>query len=171
MANVNSPCGLVPIGRSITGGPMQGILRRKAAGYGTRIRQNDVVNRVADGSIERSITPGTTVLSGVSLNHGAASTATEHIIIEDPFQLYKAQGGGATGLAAADAGLNANLTLGTTAVFVSDDLVNDATEATTASFDVKIHDLLADPDNTWGQWVKIVVQINSHRLQTGVAGV
>ncbi len=171
MANSNRPMGLRPISRSITGGPLQTVKRTKLAAYGTKIRPFDVVNRVASGDIERSITPGTTVISGVSLNFGAASTLSDHQIIEDPFQLFMAQGGGATGFAAADVGLNANIALGTTDLKMSDDYVNDGTEAITAALDLKIHDLINDGVNVAGGYVKIIVQINTHRLQAAVLGV
>lgn len=171
MANTNKPMGLRPISRSLAGGPIQTVSRTKLAAYATRIRPFDVVNRVASGDIERSITPGTTLISGVSMNFGAASTLTEHQIIQDPFQLYMAQAGGATGLAAADAGLNANITLASTALDFSDDIVNDATEAVTATLDLKVHDKVNDPDNTWGPFAKILVSINSHRLAAGTVGV
>ncbi len=171
MPNRNKPMGLVPLSRSVTGGPIQTVSRPKVAGYGTRIRPFDVVNRVADGSLERSITPGTTLISGVALNFGAASTATDHIIIEDPFQLFMAQAGGSTGLAEADAGFNANISLGSTDVNFSDDIVDDGTEATGATLDLKIHDKLKQPDNAWGQYVKVVVSINKHRMNLATAGV
>lgn len=170
MPNSNRPQGLIPLSRSFSGGAIQTTLHRKAAGYGVRIRAFDVVNRVASGDIERSITPGTTLISGVSLTFGAASTATEHIVIEDPGQLYVAQPNGA-GLAATDAGINANIVLGTTLVDRSDDQINASALGTEATRDLKVHQLLADPDNTWGQWAKIIVSINSHRLNAGVVGV
>ncbi len=171
MANPNGPIGLKPINRSITSGPLTPVKRNKVVGYATRIRAFDVVNRVADGSIERSITPGTTILTGVSLNYGAASVATEHQVITDPFQLYKAQGGGATGFAAADVALNANIVLGSTKLKHSDDYVNDGTEATGATLDLRIEELLSTPSNEVGGYVKIIVRINSGREVAGVAGV
>lgn len=171
MPNSNRPMGLQPLGRSITGGCIQTVLRSKVVGYATRIRAFDVVNRVADASIERSITPGTTIISGVALNWGAASTATDHLVVEDPFQLFMAQGGGATGFAAADMGLNANVSLGSTSVYFSDDIINDGTEAASADLSVKLHNKVTSPDNDWGGYVKVVVQINQHRLHAGVLGV
>lgn len=171
MPNTNKPMGLRPNSRSFAGGPLQTYPFIKLAAYGTRIRPFDVVNQVASGDIERSITPGATLISGVSMNFGAASTLTDHAVITDPFQLYMAQAGGATGFAAADRGLNANITLASTNLDFSDDIVNDATEAGTATLDLRIHDKINDPDNTWGLWAKILVSVNSHRLADGTVGV
>ncbi len=82
-----------------------------------------------------------------------------------------AQGGGATGFAAADMGLNANIALGSTDVKMSDDYVNDGTEAITAALDLKLHELINDGVNAAGGYVKVIVQINTHRLQAAVLGV
>lgn len=171
MANLNKPMGLRPISRSISGGCLQTVNRTKLAAYGTKIRPFDVVNRVTSGNIERSITPGTTLISGVSMNFGAASTLTEHQIIEDPFQLYKAQAGGSTGFTLAEMGLNANIALGSTDLVYSDDYVADDSEAVDAALSLKVHDRIADPDNSFGQYVKVIVSINQHRLAATVVGV
>src|SRR5215217_3448237 len=112
MANVVNPHGLNVIGFGLNGGNPRFVTLAKAVGYGTAIFRNDVVYRVADGSIETaSATPGTTVPSGVSQNYGAASTATEHIVCVSPDALYEAQGDGSGTLDAVDLGLNANLVL------------------------------------------------------------
>ena len=93
MPNSNRPMGLLPISRSVAGGNLQTVKRSKLASYATVIRSNDIVARAAGGAITRVFTPGTTNIEGVSLNYGAASKATDHLILQDPTQLYQAQGG------------------------------------------------------------------------------
>jgi hypothetical protein len=171
MPNVNRPQGLIPVGRSTTGGNLELRAFTKVVGYATRVRVGDVVAQVASGDIERTITPGTTRISGVALAYSPASTADTIPCIVDPFALFVAQAGGSTGLAAADRGLNANITLGTTSTFYSDDIVNDATEDVTATLDLRIIDKVDQPDNDWGQYVKVLVQINKHRGNNETAGV
>ena len=74
MANVDNPHGLHSLGRTIDGGCPYIQRLQKDASEGTAIFIGDAVNREADGNIEAaSATPGTTLYSGVSLNHGAAS--------------------------------------------------------------------------------------------------
>src|SRR5512139_1552657 len=91
MANVDNPHGLRPLARTLSGGMPWVQLFTKAVGYATAIFQHDAVNQVADGSIEASATPGTTLYSGVALNYGAASTATEHLVITSPDAIFEAQ--------------------------------------------------------------------------------
>lgn len=171
MANVNNPHGLMPIMRTLGGGPAATQVMKKAVGYGTAIFQWDAVNRVADGSIEASATPGTTLYSGVALNHGAASKATEHIVIISPDMVYVAQADGS--LVEADMGLNANLVLtaGNAALLRSKHQINAATEADTNSLDVKLLQRYEVPENDWGNYVRLEVVFNKHRMAPGVAGV
>jgi hypothetical protein len=171
MPNVNRPQGLIPAGLSNTGGNLRLVPFTKAASYGTRIRVGDVVAQVASGDIERTITPGTTRISGVAMSYSPASTEDTVHCLTDPFHVFIAQAGGSTGLAAADRGLNANIALGTTSIIFSDDILNDATEAVDAGLDLRILDKVNQPDNDWGQYVKVFVTINKHRENKETAGV
>jgi hypothetical protein len=170
MANLDNPHGLRCIG-TMHGGPPETDQFSKVVGYGTAIFRGDAVNQVADGSIEASATPGTTLYSGVALNYGAASTATDHGVIVDPFAIFEAQADGA--LAAADMGLNANLVLtaGSATTKISKHQINSATENTTATLDVKLRKKLNVPDNEWGAYVRIEIVFNKHRAAFAVAGV
>ncbi len=94
MANVDFPHGIRPLGISLSGGPGTIEQFSKVVGYGTAIFVHDAINRVADGSIEASATPGTTLYSGVALDYGKASTATDHLCITNADALFEAQGDG-----------------------------------------------------------------------------
>lgn len=171
MANVNGPFGFAPMGCSQTGGILITRVMKKAAGYGTAIFPGDIVGRANDGTIDRELTPGTTYLQGVSLSYGAASTETEHLIIDNPFALFIAQANGS--LVEADMGLNANFAEGTgdTSLFRSKDVINAATEATTGSLDLHLIEKAKEVGNDYGNYVKLIVTINKHRLFGGIDGV
>jgi hypothetical protein len=174
MANNNFPHGLTPLLICLSGGVP--VLRNfsKAAGYGTAIFRHDVVNRVADGSIEAGGTPGTTTYTGVALNYGAASTATTHGVYITPDALYEAQDDGdSSTLDAADMGLNCNLvfTAGNSATKHSKHQIDGSSKNTTATLDVKLLELYAVPNNEHGQYARVVVMFNKHRLLPNVAGV
>jgi hypothetical protein len=146
----------------------------KAVGYGTAIFVGDAVNQVAAGGIEVSATPGTTLYSGVSLNYGPASTATEHLVIISPDAVFEAQDDDATtGLVAADAGLNANLILGagSATTQISGHEIDQSTADVTNSLDVKLLGLLNVPDNAYGAHARFEITFNKHRMAPGVAGV
>lgn len=171
MANVNGPFGFAPAGCAVSGGIIVTRVMSKAVGYGTAIFPGDMVGRANDGSIDRELTPGTTYIQGVSLSYGAASTATEHLIIDNPWTVLVGQADGA--LAAADMGLNANFAKGTgdASLIRSKDVINSATEATTGSLDLHLIERLKEIGNDYGAYVKLLVTINKHRLFGGIDGV
>jgi hypothetical protein len=172
MPNIDNPHGLHCLGRTLSGGQLRFQSFDKAVGYATRIFPGDAVNRVADGTIEVSATPGTTNYSGVALNGGAASTLTSHLVCVSPDALYEAQDEG-TGVAAADLGLLANLVLnaGVAATNKSGHEINGATKAVTATLDVALLELLPEVGNEYGANARVVVKFNKHRMNPGVAGV
>ena len=174
MANVDNPHGLRPIMRAFGGG-MAGIEKlSKVVGYGTAIFQHDAVNRVADGSIEASATPGTTLYSGVALNYGAASKATDHLVITDPDMIFEAQDNAdATGLVAADMGLNANLQLnaGSATTQISGHEINLTGADVTASLDVHLMRKLDVPENAYGTHCRVEIMFNKHRMAKAAVGV
>lgn len=174
MANRDNPHGLHSLGRTLAGGMPYVEQLLKAVGYGTAIFIGDAVNRVADGSIEASATPGTTNYSGVALNHGAASTATDHLVITSADALYEAQDNAATdGIAAADLGLNANLQLnaGSATTQLSGHEINETGADVTDTLDVHLLRLYAAPDNAHGAWARIEIVFNKHRMNPSRVGV
>lgn len=185
MANLDNPSGFMPVMRSQAGGEISLMTYKKAAGYGTAIFAHDVVNQVADGTIERSITPATTLVSGVTLTPGAASTATEHRVIDDPFAIFIAQGdnnGQAKGvehagsvLLEADAGLNCNVILraDTPLLQIGTDEIDASTKATTLGLDLKLLRRFNDGSgqNEYGAFSRWEVRFNNHRMAFGTAGV
>jgi hypothetical protein len=146
----------------------------KLVGYGTAIFPGDAVNQVASGDLEVSATPGTTLYSGVALDYGAASKATEHLVIVSPGAYFVAQDNNDTdGFAAAERGLNANLELnaGSASKQISGHETDESTYNTTATLDVHLYDKLNVPDNAYGAYCRIVLTFNKHRRNPAVAGV
>lgn len=172
MPNLNAPFGL-RAAYVLSGGPLQTEVFSKAAGYATALYPGDLVNQVADASIEKSATPGTTLYSGVNLTIGAASTATSHIVIVGYDTVFHVQGDGSGSFDAADRGLNANfvLTAGDAVRKQSKHQIAESTKATTGSLDAKLKALATLPENAYGANAVIEVLINKHRMHPAVAGV
>jgi hypothetical protein len=176
MANIDNPHGFAPIGHLFGVDPEVAEFN-KVVGYGTAIFINDSVHRVADGSIEATatnFTPGTTNVSGVALNYGALSTATTHLVIVDPFEVYEAQDNNDTdGFTAADLGLNVNLeaNAGSTTTKQSGHELDESTAAVTATLDLHLMKLLAIANNAHGAWGRYEVTFNKHRYHSGSAGI
>lgn len=174
MANVDNPHGLAPLGRTLSGGLPTIETFLKAVGFGTALFIGDAIARAADGSINKTITPGTTLYSGVNLTYGAASTATEHLVMTSPDALFEAQDNNDTdGFAAADMGLNVNLELnaGSAVTQVSGHELDESTIDVTATLDVKLLRLLGNPDNAYGAYGRYEIMFNKHRMAPNSVGV
>lgn len=174
MPNVDNPHGLGVIGRTLAGGCPTVEQFSKAASYGTAIFIGDAVARAADGTIDKAITPGTTLYSGVALNYGAASTLTTHLVITSHDAIFEAQDNNDTdGLAEADMGLNCNLELnaGSATTQISGQELDESTANTTNSLDVKLLRKFAIPGNDYGANCRVEIVFNKHRMAPGVAGV
>ncbi len=174
MANVDNCHGLRPLMRTLAGGAPGLVCFKKAVGYGTALFLFDAINQVADGSIEASATPGTTLYSGVNLIFGEALKATEHLVMADPNAVFEAQGddGGAATLDEADRGLNANLVLtaGNANTMISGHEIDASTKAVGATLDMKLLDKLAAVDNAYGAFSRFEIVFNKHRMNPAVAG-
>ena len=179
MANTNNPHGLMSLGVSLSGGPQAITTFKKLVGLASAIFRNDPVARLADGSISSwggstpNITPGTTLYSGVSLNYGAAATATEHHVIISPDAMYEAQSDDTAGLVEADMGLNANLVYaaGSATTKMSQWQIDTSTADVTATLDVHLIDLFQCQGNAYGQYSRIEVVFNKHRMAAAAVGV
>lgn len=173
MANVDNPHGLGFVGMDGPGVPFFQTLK-KLVGIGTAIFPQDVVARASGGGIAPGGTPGTTNITGVAGEFGAASLETEHKILVSPFALFEAQDNNDTdGIAAADLGLNANLeyNAGSTTRNISGHEIDESTAATTNTLDVHLVELLPQVNNDHGSFARIVLRINKHRYGFAVAGV
>lgn len=173
MANINSPHGCFPLGINLAGGAPTIEEFTKVVGDGQAIFRYDPVARVAGGAISAaSISPGTTLYSGVALDYGALSTATTHKVITSPDALYEAQGD-STGVAAANLGLNANLALnaGDATTKKSGAVINHVGIAVDATLDVHLLRLFANADNVAGAYARVEIVFNKHRMAPASVGV
>jgi hypothetical protein len=174
MANRDNPHGLAPLGRTLTGAPPSVNQYKKDADGATAIFVNDVVARDDDSFINPGGTPGTTTYQGVSLNHGAGSAITYHLVVDSPDALFEAQDNAATdGFAEADMGLNANLVFGAGDAYsqISGHEINETGANTTSTLDVHLLRKIDDVENAYGSHVRVEIVFNKHRLLPGVAGV
>lgn len=199
MANVAAPIGLRPVG-TVSGAPYTGAARiySVAAGDASAIFIGDAVKiagttQIVNGSPYSDVVIAATgdVLVGVvigvlpatrdSLTYRAASTQRLLLVADDPNLLFEiSQGSGGTPLTANDVGLNANLSVvaGSTVTGYSASVIDNATEATTNTLDLKIVSIVDRADNDIGSAVgtgaassHFLVRINRHLFANQVAGV
>jgi hypothetical protein len=180
MANVNQPHGFTYIS---IGAPYPPRIRtfNKVVGFGTAIFQQDVCALMAGAAgggsaapLEPLTTPGTTIAAGVSLNFGAASTATRHHVITSQAAEFEAQDDNSTdGLILTNMGLNANATLtaGNATTGFSKHQIAEAGIAVTSSMDMHLLRLFPDPNNAFGPNARIVIKFNGNREATATVGV
>lgn len=172
MANVNNPHGFRPLMRSISGGPgAAGIGAHKLAGDGTALYVYDPVKMAANGTkTTKCVTAGTAgaAAAGVNLIFGAASTATDHIIIPVPQQLFEVQ---IDTISAANLDQNCAMvaTAGSSLTHISGYSANGV--ATTSTLDLKVVGLFGSSDNALGAYARIVVKFNNDQFSNQVAGV
>ena len=179
MANKDNPHGFIPLMRSISGGPGAALMgAHKLAGYGTALFIHDAVTRVASGTkktqaVSAAITPGTTPIAGVNMTYGAASTATDHIIVPGHMQVFECQDNNDTdGVAAADLNKNFNIELnaGSSATFLSGHELDESTIAGTNTLDGKIVGLFRSADNDFGSWARVEVIFNRSQFSDQTTG-
>lgn len=177
MANVNAPFGFRPTMRTRSGASGSCIPCNKLAAYGTALFINDAVTHAAGDiagtapgggttlAVDGAITPGTTPVMGVNLIYGAASTATNHIIVMADGALFIVQGDGtgATFLVAASLNKNANiaLTAGNTGLKTSKHQLSETSINTTNTLDLRICGIVNNPTNVPGQYAQVFVTFNN----------
>lgn len=192
MANADKPSGLSPV-RYISGAPYNGAgnIYTTAAGDATAIFVGDPVissgtSQTVNGVVYPDVDQAATgdVITGVvvavlpdtrdSTVHRAASTLRRLLVCDDPNVLFEIQEvSGGTALTANDIGLNANFVVaaGSATTGLSGVELNNGTEATTNTLDLKIIGLSPKIDNEIGEHAKWLVRINRHRYADQLAGV
>lgn len=192
MANADTPFGLKPV-RHQSGAPYNGAANvySTATGDGTAIYVGDPVilsgtsqtingvvyldvDQAATGDVIMGVVVGVLPETADSLIYRAASTQRRLLVADDPdliFEIQEVSGG--TALTANDAGLNANFVVaaGSTTTGKSGVELNNATEATTNTLDLKIVGLVPREDNEIGEHAKWLVRINRHQYGNQVAGI
>lgn len=191
MPNVDTPFGLKPA-RCVSGQPYSGAARlySTATGDADAIYVGDPVklsgtSQTINGRVYADVDQAATgdVIVGVvvgvvpdtrdSLVYRAASTQRLVWVADDPNLLFEIQEvSGGTALTANDIGLNANFVVaaGSTVTGKSGVELNNATEATTNTLDLKIIGLVSREDNEVGEHAKWLVRINRHQYSNQVAG-
>jgi len=199
MANATAPGGLRSV-QNMLSTPYNGAIKQFSvpAGDSTAIFLGDPVklagtsqfiNGIAYPDVARAATGD--VLCGVvvgvlnadrdSLLYRAASTQRIVLVDIDPNALFEiVQVSGGTPLTANDVGLNVNFVVaaGTTATGWSNVTLDNTTEATTNTLDLKIVDIVNRADNDPGSAVgtgadasRFLVRINRHAYVNQIAGV
>ncbi len=191
MANPDTAFGLRPV-QDLNGAPYNGAVKHysTAAGDATAIYIGDPVilsgtSQTINGQIYMDVDQAATgdVIVGVvtavlpvtqdSLIYRAASTQ-RILAVAPPNLVYEIQEvSGGTPLTANDAGLNANIVVGSgsTATGYSGVELNNATEATTNTLDLQIVGFVNRADNAIGEHAKWLVRINRSQNANQVAGI
>ncbi len=196
MPNANRPMGLAPV-RMITGAPYNGAANvySIAAAYATALAIGDPV--ISSGTSDSKgiqgiiLAAATGPIRGVIVGLGttpnllanpsnldstirpaaAQSQVWYALVVDDPNVVFEVQEiGTGTQLTAAECGLNTNLVIGTNNGFVSGWLLDNASEAVTATLQVRLLGLAQRQDNEFGAFAKWNVMINAHELRVGSAG-
>lgn len=93
------------------------------------------------------------------------------LVADDPDLLFEIQeGGSGSALTAADVGANFYLKSGTNNGYVSGWLLDNATNSTTSTYQLKTWGLVERSDNAFGTYAKWLVSINNHTRRPGTAG-
>ncbi|HDA7126317.1 TPA: hypothetical protein O5T86_001250 [Staphylococcus aureus] len=191
MPNPSTPNGAVPV-RTLTG-PYNGATNAysTAAGdsvllgigdfvklVGTSQLIGDVtyadVARAATGDVIVGVVTSVVPTTRDSTVYRAASTATIVNVADDPALLFEIQESAAgTAFTANDISLNANFVVAnaSTTTGLSATTLDNTTEATTNTLDLKIVGLANKPNNAVGESAKWIVKINRHQFANQVAGV
>lgn len=203
MANINAPMGLVPVA-DFAGAPYNGSVRQyiHASGDGVAIFIGDLVTATgtsvfvnlggglqsfpivaqsATGDVFQGVCIGVLPLNRDSAIYAAASTQTIVFVADDPNILCIAQDtNSGTPLTANDVELNVNVVVGSgsTVTGFSAMTLDNTTEQTTNTLDLKIVGQYLDPSNDLGSTVssgtaagRFLVKLNRHRFANQVAGV
>jgi hypothetical protein len=200
MANVNRPCGLVPL-EYRSGAPYTGKARMyyipSANGSAFAIGDPVALGGSADSkgvaSIVLATAGGANLVLGAIVGFGgsayggpgavpgslettvipATKTRDYYVLVsDDPDIVYMVQEDNAgTPFTAAEVGLNASLKAGTNNGYTSTWVLDNAGEATTQALQLKLLGLVQTPDNAFGVAAKWKVLINNHSFNDGQAGV
>lgn len=208
MANNNSPFGFRPVAR-VGGAPFSTVVYGKPSADTHTIFIGDVVQKksYAQGSGQIALpesvggtmylptiqtgyqgTPGTGPWLGVTMNYGAASTATVHMVNDEVDCIFMAQNNGAANThsefpagetiftTSPGAGKNANIDIatntGSTTTKLSGMMVDNAGVFTTNTLDLRILKVSTISPNVEGTAYPILeVLINNHFFAPNTAGV
>lgn len=195
--NTNAPQGLKPV-RYQDGSPYTGKtnIYNIASGYATAIGENSPVAVLADGTLGigvagsqcrgvlRGVEYYTSAGAFVQSNYWPAATTVKTgtvvkaFVADDPtlvFDVQETNGSSAAGtpLALADRNLNINFVVGTpNGLGISTTSINNTTEDTTSTLNLKILALSDYPGNAVGSFANWLVTWNTHDLKSvGTAGV
>ena len=198
MPNNNAPFGLRPV-NNLAGTPYSGSGREysTASGDGTQLMVGDLVKiagtsqfingqtisdvtRAATGDVIVGVVVGVCADTRDSLIYRAASTVRRVLVCDDPNVLFEAQQvTGGTPLTANDIGLNVNFVVasGSTVTGLSGTTLDNTTEASTNTLDLKIVGMVNRADNDPGSAVgtgadasRFLVRINRHQYVNQIAG-
>lgn len=199
MPNLNIPLGLVPKG-NMGNGSYQGKVRQYSvpAGDANAIYIGDLVKLAgtaqfingatftdiaiaASGDVFVGVVVGFLADTRDSLLYRAASTQRIAIVCDDPNAIFEVQqGNSGTALTANDIGFNVNVTVtaGSTVTGRSASVLDNTTEATTNTLDLKIIGMInradMDPGTAVGTGAlasRFLVRINRHLYVNQIAGV
>jgi hypothetical protein len=188
LANPNNPFGFRPVAR-ISGSPFSTTQYGKPSSDSHAIFSGDMVSRVLAAVADPTGagpnmpgvasayagTPGTTLWNGVSLNYGAASSATAHLVCDQTDIILIGQCSGATAISTAShVGLNANISIATAGSALTKQSgmqLDSATLATTATLDLRVLKISALVANAEGANAIVEITINKHQAGLGTVGV
>lgn len=165
MANPNKPFGFEVIKTDGKEAKVSYFVKKT----GSAIYPGDCVKLASTGDVE--VAAAGDVICGVAAEYKAATSTDKIAVYADPELEFMVQTTGS--YAAADVGLNADLSAGTadSTLKKSGMAIDTTTQATTATLQFKILGLLEKGENAVGNYAIIRVKPNNHAFKAGVAGV
>lgn len=188
MASVASPYGMVGLRRLGSAYNTQGFSAYKiASGYDTVIRFGDVVENIADGTIEKDV--GTTTLTPLGVFLGCEYTADPDglnyrlwsqsypanvvddnivaYVLDDPDALFEIQADGTVDQTAVGANAAIVQTVTTNQFGKSRNALDQSSIATTDTLPLRIVGFVTRPSSEIGDaFTDLIVKFNNHNLRT-----
>jgi len=189
MANINAAFGFRAV-KHLNGSPYNGQVREYfiPSTDSTAVYIGDVVKIAgsadANGTATVAVVSATTDIpvgvvvgfrpdpTNLMNKYRVASTDRYVLVADSPDLIFEVQANGASGIAAADVGLNASWVAasGSTTTGVSGYMLDSSTVATTNTLALKVMGVIHRPDNAIGQYDKVLVMFNRHQYANQVAG-
>lgn len=197
MYGTDAPRGLRPV-KTLGGKPYDGTLNEYPidSAYASTMFTGDPVTLSSDGEVIRGVAGSACLGVFMGCKYTDSTGTFQHrnywpgnpgiqtgttpvaLVCDDPDMIFSVQetdaaGDAGTALALTDVGLNINFlyTAGDTATGQSAVSINNASEATTATLNLKIVGLDPNPDNEVGDFANWFCAWNNHLFKGGVAGV
>lgn len=174
MPNIDAPIGFW-VSRHLTGGEIRA--KDYCVTANATIFRGDLLKVVAAGTVEASAAGGGVTVIGVAAEYkvGNAAGTTKILVYDDPYIIFGVQmdDEGLIVSSAIDVFATANhlAGIGSTTTYLSGHELEESNIGTGGQLRILGLCNTRDPNNAWGDWADVEVQIAQHLFNAAVAGV